>query len=516
MEKIIDRLDKCLIYLVEQQEKLNSELTSEELRKMLSELAEFKYTPKSNLYALKELYNEFMMHNSSKIDQNILLIDCEALVKKYKLNNLIFNSFKNIELETDMDEHNYLFESYLYFPDEAKYEKFLKVDTSIYSIEKLEKNCAILIMTSYSIIDFFIFDNKKAHRILNSHELNSLDHFTYTKKENTFFDKFINEKASIEDWKYFPTTKFRDYFFLTFDGITQKDWEKLESFQRKLFEEALEIETKILLEELNNVSHNSKLPNAQNQLRIIDTFLSGSFSKLDLERLKNIIDFEDENKVIIELDNLKRYDIYNYNEYLPYNGLYGKRSPIFVAKLLLRYKNIIDNLISSLSQSVKVEKVEDFKEFIDVNESLSVTIQNSKGEIIDSDAPNPKPPSFKLIKKNQKKEKLEKVVHELMRIEFINENKSTAQELIAVFSCDNYSLAKPVHLGNKTNFCCYILKNLTPHFSNLDGASIEKSKLFITKGGSALTQTNYNKSSNNLSLSEQIKREINSIINLLQ
>jgi hypothetical protein len=370
-----------------------------------------------------------------------------------------------------------------------------------------------LIKYSYSIIDFFLFDEIKAYKILNFDGSNHLDIFNLTPKEQTFVDDFLSGKATVQDWKENPSTFFREYCFVICDDFTKEDSLRLESMQRKLFDEALEIEVDTLFEELNNVSHNSKLPNAQNQLRIIDTFLSGSFSQLDLERLQNIIYFEDENKVILELDNLKRYDVYNYHEYLPYNGLYSKRSPIFVAKLLLRYKDIIENLISRLTNS---EKVENFEDNVEVSESLSVTIQNSMGEIIDSDAPNPKPSSFKLIKKNQKKEKLEKVVYELMKLEFINENKSTAQELIAVFSCDNYSLAKPVHLGTKTNFCCYILKKLTPHFSNLDGASIEKSKLFITKTGKALTQTNYNKSSNNLSLSEQIKRDINYIINLLQ
>jgi hypothetical protein len=479
---------------------------------MLSELAEFTYTPKSNLYALKELQIDFRKNIPSQNEKNILLIDCEALVKKHKLSDQIFNSFKTLELETAESIQPSLYQSYLLYPDESKYDNFLKVDISNYSIKKLREYCNKLIKHSYSIIDFFFFDDEKAHVIL-SNEFSPLDFSNLTPKEKTFVDNFLSGKATVQDWRENPSTYFREYYFIMSEYLTEKDWEKLDSFQSKLFDEALEIEVEMLFEELNNVSHNSKLPNAQNQLRIIDTFLSGSFSQLDLERLKNIIHFEDENKVILELDNLKRYDIYKYHEYLPYNGLYGKRSPIFVAKLLLRYKDIIENLISRLTTN---EKGENFEDNVEVSESLSVTIQNSKGEIIDSDAPNPKPSSFKLIKKNQKKEKLEKVVYELMKLEFINENKSTAQELIAVFSCENYSLAKPVHLGTKTNFCCYILKKLTPHFSNLDGASIEKSKLFITKTGKALTQTNYNKSSNNLSLSEQIKRDINYIINLLQ
>lgn len=86
--------------------------------------------------------------------------------------------------------------------------------------------------------------------------------------------------------------------------------------------------------------------------------------------------------------------------------------------------------------------------------------------------------------------KLKSVLFLLNRdMELLNEDKSTVEELLSVLTSKDLKLGAPqIYLGCETLEFAYIVKKLELSFSNFTATTIDKSKLFHSKKGNAISK----------------------------
>jgi hypothetical protein len=454
------------------------------------------------LFILTQLASSFYAQNNSLVSRNVCLFDSEKLVKKYQLENLIFNNWN--KKYDSLPEHER--DSALHFKYEYSPRWYMISNWENKGIRKVDKEKLVnaikrIIMDACEVIDIHLFSDFELEDEWMKRNKDMNNYWEESHRETMFYEDFINEKATLDDWKKHPYTSFRQYFEYHGSG-TEEGWNRLNAYQTKLFNQALQEEISILKEELLSLPEPNKQDNASTQLAIIRKFLTGEFSQLDYKRLNQIIEFSDPDQVILELDDMSRYDVYNYDRYIPYNGENNKKSPRFVASLLTEYKKFLERVLHEYTIPKSVMS--------GLDEDLSAFFDEEKPKL-------PKPSSFRLILKPDKEAILKKVTAELIKFDFIDMDKHTISELNNIFLCSNFKEIKnPVQFGSQTNFCCQILKEFFPYFENMNAASIAQSGLFKTQSGRLLTQTNFNKSVKAGSKKEGELAEIKKIIRQLE
>lgn len=515
IRNITERLDKCLAFLTSSKNALNADASFDDVRNTVRELLRFTYTLDSDLYMLFLLVDEMRKEKRSTIENNIFIVDCKNIVRKWHFEKDVFGSFHQLAKVDDfLDERD--LRSYL--RDTNKWRENLN-KWNYKGIKEFDKSK--LVEAGFEIIKYSLLlldaEILSRHNIVDvQYESNLYEHefIDYWSQELNFYDCFISGKATLNDWKKFPNTG----FFLYYEGTQgmQEDYNvsKIHIIQQKLFEQAISEELNVLKSEITELPQEYQLENAKNQLSIIDKFLTGSFSELDFKRINNIIEFIDADEVILELDDMKRYSVYNYDKYLPYDGPNGKRSPRLVAEVLTSYRDFLSNHITKLDL---IQNPLIFEETVDdIKEDFQLTVFH-KGKPTYHPKPTlPKPSAFKLKMRPKKEAILREVVTDICKYDLIDYDKNHPEDLIDVFLTSNFKLvSKPIYFGTNTNFCCAILRELFIYFENMDAKIIESSNLFFTKSGGKLTQTNFNKSVNQLKGKTKELDEIKKIIKRL-
>lgn len=502
MEKLLQRLELCLKFVSQANQIIESNDSIDELRRLVDELLVFTYDFESDLYLLSLLKDEFFEKNQDVLSRNMLLLDAKKAVRLHKLEAIIFESWmKNLSGLSESDKSNAESFAVDYTPRKFMIERWEQ--KGIFSFDKttLVTAAKVILRHSCEVIDILLFNDRiiENNQAVDIKSLN--DMFDPSGDECQFYTNFINEKATVEEWRRYPDTRFR-VFYDFYHETTQPDWDKLNNYQTKLFNEAINRELSILESELLELPQPYKLQNASTQLSIINKFLSGEFSELDIKRLNKFIDFTRPEEVLLELDDMNRYDVYNYEKILPYDGPNGRRSPRFIAHVLLEYQKFLEHVLA--------EKEPLNKEVTNNKKGLASSMNKAKTRL-------PKPASFMLKMKPRKSSVLSKVVNELCQYDFIDMDRHKSSELTEILLCSNFSEIKnPVHFGSNTNFCCLVLKEFFDYFENMNAASIEKSGLFKTKGSEKLTQTNFNKSTSAGTKKEQELQQIRQIIRQLE
>jgi hypothetical protein len=345
MEKLLERLEICLQVIANAKQDIDNDKPIEDLRKLVDELIPFTYTFESDLFILTQLASGFYSKNKDLVSRNMCLFDCKKLVRKYKLDHLIFNIWsENLNSLPEHEKQSALLFEYEYSPRHFMVHRWEQYGIRKVDKKKLTGALQRILSDACQVIDIHLFHDYELEdeNAIRDREMHS--YWDETHRETTFYEDFINEKATLEEWKQFPNTGFRNYFEYHGSG-TDEGWNKVNGHQHKLFMQALREEIDILKGELFSLPEPYLQDNAATQLAIIRKFLSGEFSQLDYKRLNKIIEFTDPDEVILELDDMSRYDVYNYDKYLPYNGENNKKSPRFVATLLIEYKEMLVRVV---------------------------------------------------------------------------------------------------------------------------------------------------------------------------
>lgn len=502
MEKLLERLDICLKFIAQATKEIEDNKPIEDIRALINELLLFTYTLESDLYILTQLTGDFYNKNQDSIRRNICLLDSKKLVKQYKLERFIFGIWQ--ETLSNLPEPQK--SSARSFAHEYSPRYFMIESWKVKGIQKFEKEqlhaaAKRIILHACEVIDLFLFDERKIEDNENNRNREMEEYLDLSNAENDFNNRFIEGRATLNEWKKFPNTRFRMHYDF-FHNPSEEGWLKINNHQKKLFYEALKIELDILKSELSILPNPHKENNATAQIAIISKFMSGDYSPLDIKRLNKIIEFTDPEDVILELDDMNRYDVYNYDEYLPYKGENNKKSPRFIAELLVEYKKLLQIVLQGEIRQ----------------KSIMTGFDEDLSDIFDENKPKlPKPSAFKLKMKPQKELTLKQITAELMKYDFIDTDKHSINELNNILLCYNFKeIDVPIQFGSQTNFCCLILKEFFPFFENMNAASIAESGLFKTRSGTLLTQTNFNKSVKAGSKKEEELAKIKTIIRQLE
>jgi hypothetical protein len=362
-----------------------------------------------------------------------------------------------------------------------------------------------LLKTACEIIDFDLFHYQRFEDQNMIWKRDTDEIMLESSKEDYFYTEFIEGKATLNDWKTYPNTGFRLHYERYFE-TTEEGWAKINNHQKKLFEQAVKLYMDILISDVTNLPYSFQLNNARTHFAIIDKFMDGEYSSLDLKRINKIIEFSEPDEVILELDDMKRYDVYNYENFLPFDGPNKKKSSRLVATLLIEYQAFLNVFTTEiLEKSPKSNIIGIPTDFSDE------TINSNNLSIL------PKPMAFKLKFKPKREEILKTVIRELWNYDIVDIEKNSTDDLINILLCTDFrEIDKPINFGTNTNFCCIVIKEFFPHFENMNAASLEQSKLFKTKKGNFLTQTNFNKSVREFPKKEKELNEIKKIIRQLE
>jgi hypothetical protein len=507
MEKLLNRLEICLKYISDTNSELQQELSKERLLEVIDELLIFTFMNESDLFILRQLTTSFYAAPKDDfVSKNICLLDCKRLVRRFDLDPLIFESWsKKINSVPEEDQFFEEIEMEGFTDNSYKYYKWKSFDTESFQHSKLLLAANRILNKACQIIDYDLFHNRRFEDQNTIWRRDTEEFMTKSTKENNFYDEFIECKATLNDWKTYPNTGFRTHYEQYYD-TTQEVWTKINNHQQKLFGQAVKLYMDILISDVTNLPYSFQLNNARTHLAIISKFMDGEYSSLDLKRINKIIEFSEPDEVILELDDMKRYDVYNYDNFLPFDGPNKKKSSRLVATLLIEYQEFLNVFIAEiLEKSPKSNIIGIPSDFSDE------TIKSNDLSIL------PKPMAFKLKFKPKREEILKTVIRELWNYDIVDIEKNSSDDLINILLCSDFrEIDKPINFGTNTNFCCKVIKEFFPYFENMNAASLQQSKLFKTKNDTFLSQSNFNKSVNGFSKKEKELNEIKKIIRQLE
>ncbi len=507
MEKLLDRLEICLKYISDTNSELQQELTKDRLLTLIDELLIFTFMHESDLFILRQLATSFYAaHKDDFVSKNICLLDCKRLVRRFDLDPLIFESWSKKINSTPEEDQIYKIISMEECSDNSyKYYQWKSLEIESFTHSKLLFAANKLLKTACEIIDFDFFHYRRFEDQNMIWKRDTEDIMLESSKEDYFYQEFIECKATLNDWKSYPNTGFRTHYERYYE-TTQEGWDKINNHQQKLFEQAVKLYMDILISDVTNLPYSFQLNNARTHLAIISKFMDGEYSSLDLKRINKIIEFSEPDEVILELDDMKRYDVYNYETFLPFVGPNKKKSSRLVATLLIEYQKFLNVFITELLEKSPKSNIigvpSDFSDEIIKSNDLSIL---------------PKPMAFKLKFKPKREEILKTVIRELWNYDIVDIENNSSDDLINILLCSDFrEIDKPINFGTNTNFCCMVIKEFFPYFENMNAASLQQSKLFKTKNDNFLTQSNFNKSVSGFPKKEKELNEIKKIIRQLE
>lgn len=481
--EIKDRFERILIQVREFETLLKNENNVSILKPQLFDFARFVYLKQGNLFILNQLIEEFKSRNITYIENNILLNDLNELVKKYNFTFIQIMLDAKLSAKNNRLSASKQISNLKYTVKQQKYIEFerLQFETKGNISSKYQQ----LKGTLFMYLDLMLFYNTSYK------DKNELDIPNFSDDKIKFYNSLYYGRPTLEKWIQYPSTEFLEFH----KNENRKYIEKIEKIQQKLFNQALNNEIEILVQDLNK---GNRLLNYKRFLDLTEDFINGKITDIDLKRLSVFMLIDRPDKVMIELDNIFMEKSIDFKSYLPYDGPNKRKSPRFSAELLILFGTEINKILKIYNNQIAK---------LDLN-GLNFTFDK---KIIPKHRTN----SFKFIQSSTSKMKLSTILMQLnTKFHIVKLNKRYFDELMEVLTCSDYTkLDLKVKIDCKTSVFSYIFKQLKPFFTNLTAQQIEDSKLFLTKNkNTLLTATNFNKSgASDLIEKEEINRIIKSI-----
>ena len=456
---------------------INSNSNIDDLKSEIEIILQVTFSENTKLLLFDQLIHEFLKDDNPPLF-NYYVHESRSLLRKYKFKNFIYGSWYRV-LEDLKDIELNSAEGYYadYSPLISKISDFRsKVSDSSTYIQL--KDIYFEILQWYaSDIDMLAYYSFK----IRNPKIDDYDGFTPYDGSDEYVEEWYKGSITLDDWRKYPNTSFLSII----EYLYPKHYlEVVNNHQLVLYNEALELELNSLKDNITNSSDEIQKINISRQLNLINKFTSGDFTELDYQRLSQIIVFDRPNKVILAYDDIMRFDNYDFTKILPYDGDDLRKSPRFVADLLIKYEQFLKDQL--------------------------LLLETNENKELPEIAKKPKPKNFGFNKKN-KTQLLKEVLLELnLKYDLI---ENDIEDLIKVLTYyNNYStIPFDIKISCQTNIFSYILKGIGFCFSNLNSISIHNSKRFITKkDGKHLTSSNFNKSAS--SLNTQKKEEIDKIL----
>ena len=481
MDKTLKVLNDILTDIAEEKlffESLEDSFDVNELKEKCKELSCKVFSIDSKLILFNQIKDNYFMNSDFFL--NYYIHESRALLIQHNLKEYIKGRWKK-SLDSLTDSQLSSAETYSidYYPELYildRYNKKLNEANSIQEIKIIQEKILSWYAQDIDMLAYSPFSIQNTSVLFDSHDISPFE------KSDPNFDMWIDGSITLDSWCQFPNTGFL-FFMQSF--FSEKHIINANTYQLKLYNQALDIELNSLKINISNSPIDVQKVNIARQLSLIQKFTLGNFSDLDFQRISQIIVFNRPNEVILAYDDIIRFDIYNYGKILPYDGYYLKKSPRFVADILIKYEQFL------IEQSVLLEQSD--------NKKLRKFIKK------------PKPNNFGFI--NQKKIKLLESVFQKLQFEFelIENEDNKITDLVNLLTAHDYlTIPYSINIKCKTNIFCYIIRESKFMFNNLKGKSVGNSKKFYSNEGNVITETNFNKSASTLSI--QKKEEINKIL----
>jgi hypothetical protein len=478
MDKTLKVLNDILTDIAEEKlffESLEDSFDVNELKEKCKELSCKVFSIDSKLVLFDQLKDKYFKNSDFLL--NYFIHESRALLIHHNLKEYIKGRWKK-ELDSYDERELSSAESYSnnYFPERYMLDRYNKELNKVNSIQEIK-------IIQEKILSWYAQDiDMLAYSSLSIQDLkfNEIYDIPPYEESDPNFEMWIDGSITLDSWRQFPNTGF--LFFMT-SFFTEKHIINANKYQLKLYNQALDIELNSLKNNISNSPLDVQKVNIARQLSLIQKFTLGNFSDLDFQRISQIIVFNRPNEVILAYDDIIRFDIYNYDKILPYDGYHLKKSPRLVADILIKYEQFL------IEQSVLLEQSD--------NKELPKIINK------------PKPNNFD-FNKRKKLQVLIDVLNELnLKYDLI---ENDVDDLINVLTHNDYTtIPFTIKISGQTNIFTYILKEIVFCFSNLTGKSIQNSGRFITKKeGKPLLASNFNKSAK--ILKEYKKEEIDKIL----
>ena len=479
MDKTLKVLNDILTDIAEEKlffESLEDSFDVNELKEKCKELSCKVFSIDSKLILFNQIKDNYFMNSDFFL--NYYIHESRALLIQHNLKEYIKGRWKK-SLDSLTDSQLSSAETYSidYYPELYildKYNKKLNEANSIQEIKIIQEKILSWYAQDIDMLAYSPFSIQNTSVLFDSHDISPFE------KSDPNFDMWIDGSITLDSWRQFPNTGF---LFNMTRFFTEKHIINANTYQLKLYNQALDIELNSLKNNISNAPLDVQKVNIARQLSLIQKFTLGNFSDLDFQRISQIIFFDRPNEVILAYDDIIRFDIYNYEKILPYDGYYLKKSPRLVADILIKYEQFL------IEQSVLLEQSD--------NKELPKIINK------------PKPNNFG-FNKRKKLQVLIDVLNELnLKYDLI---ENDVDDLINVLTHNDYTtIPFTIKISGQTNIFTYILKEIVFCFSNLTAISVQNSGRFITKKeGKTLLESNFNKSAN--SLKEYKKEEIDKIL----
>jgi hypothetical protein len=455
---------------------INSNTNLDELKSEINIILQVTFSENTRLFLFEQLITEFLKDKSPALF-NYYVHESRNLLRVYPFKNFIYGSWYRV-LENTEDRDLNSAEGYYadYSPLISKISDFQNKANGLTSYTALKEVYLEILQWYANDIDMLAYYSFN----IRNPKVDDHDNFVPYDGSSEYVEEWYNGRVTLNIWRKYPNTIFLNMI----ENLFPKHYlEVVNNHQLELYNEALDLEFNGLKSNIINSPIEVQKINITRQLNLINKFTLGDFSELDFQRLSQIIVFDRPNEVILAYDDIMRFDNYDFTKILPYDGKDLRKSPRFVADLLIKYEQFL------IKQSDLLERTD--------NKELQKIVKK------------PKPKNFG-FNKRKKLQVLKDVLLELnLKYELI---ENDFDDLINVLTNNDYTtLPFEIKLNCNTNIFSYVLKGIDSYFSNLNSASIQNSGRFLTKKeGKPLTSTNFNKSAN--SLKDYKKEEIDKIL----
>lgn len=455
---------------------INSNSDLKEIENEINIMLKVVFSENTKLLLFEQLIID-IHKDKNHVLYNFYVHESRDLLRKHSFKNLIYGSWYKLIENYGERELSYTDEySGDYSPLIYKIKEFSNKINPTSSFSELK-------IIYYDIIKWYAQDiDMLAYSpfTIKNPKFNEYEHFTPFDGSDEYIQMWYNGSITLDIWRKYPNTG----FLKIMDFLYSENYIKNANIlQLQLYNQAIDIELNSLRNNISNSPVDVQKVNIARQLSLIQKFTLGNFSDLDFQRISQIIVFDRPNEVILAYDDIIRFDNYDFTKIIPYDGDNLRKSPRFVADLLIKYEQFL------IEQSVLLENLE--------NKELPKIINK------------PKPKNFG-FNKRKKLQVLRDVLTELQLKYDLIENDF--DDLINVLTHNDYTtIPFTIKISCQTNIFTYILKEIVFCFSNLNSTSIQNSGRFITKKeGKPLLSSNFNKSAN--SLQEYKKEEIDKIL----
>lgn len=257
------------------------------------------------------------------------LIDQEAAIEKDNqlgangvfLSSITGVSCEIIDLHKDLDRYSL-----------SKAE--LKIITNQYVNEIISLINDVLLNDIYRIFEMRKINEEKLPKMFRGNP----------NAKRTYIKKWIDCKVTFNDVKTFKAINYWEE--ITEYGLDVDELQKIEIHQKQIFLGAVKSSLKVEISKLKSLPN--KLIIAEKNKNLIDIFFKGGNTNNYEVRLKNILNFNNPDQVLLAYDNILREKV-NLDELIIFNASNGEFSSMFVATFFMFYLNELESILNNIS-----------------------------------------------------------------------------------------------------------------------------------------------------------------------